>query len=94
MGLVELCNFCIDGMQIIDCVKETLRKFMESMPTNREIHKPVAFILLDYLMPLKSGIEVIDEVRKIYEKQNASLDDAARLSEPVFVFTTNISMKS
>ena len=44
-------------------------------------------------MPLKSGIEVIDEVRKMYNELNDTLQDCEKLAEPTFVFTTASSRK-
>lgn len=41
-------------------------------------------------MPLKSGIEVVDEVRSIYSDFNKALLEEDWIEEPTFVFTTNI----
>jgi hypothetical protein len=42
-------------------------------------------------MPLKSGIEVIKEVRLIYKIVNDERDDDSKIQELTFVFTTNIT---
>jgi hypothetical protein len=41
-------------------------------------------------MPLKSGIEVVNEVRRIYSDFNKALSEKDWVEEPTFVFTTNI----
>ena len=94
MQLIDLCDFCIDGEQIITSARATLQNCVNRMiETNELIRQPISFILLDLQMPHKSGIEVIEEIRRLYSKLNDTLQDGDKLNEPTFVITTNFKSK-
>lgn len=49
--------------------------------------RPIDFMLLDFQMPQKNGIQVLKEVRSFYKEQQ-SMNSQVILEEPVYVFLT------
>lgn len=49
---------------------------------------PISMCLLDYQMPLKDGVEVVEEVKAFIELKNKALD-TCKIVEPLFVFLTS-----
>ena len=48
MNLEELCDYCIDGAEIINKVNEILTKCYELVNKHHElVRQPISFILLD-----------------------------------------------
>ena len=68
MGIFDLTEFCIDGQKTIDLVKKQLDDALLN-PKEGLVIKPIALILLDFQMPLKNGIQVVQEIRKYYSQK-------------------------
>jgi len=52
--------------------------------------RPVALALLDLQMPIKNGIQVVEEIRKFYVTTRLE-NPGIQLKEPRFVFLTAYS---
>lgn len=65
LGLHEKCTYCIDGQQIIEKSKGVLEEAIAVAQTGQKV-KPIDFMLLDFQMPKKNGIQVVMEVRDFY----------------------------
>ena len=61
---------------------------MQSCFEGKEEIMPISCMLLDLQMPDKTGIEVIESVRKMYAQLNKDLRGKCRIIEPRFVFLT------
>jgi len=59
-NLVQMCEFYSDGQQVIDSVTKLVQnaiKEAESFPV-----KPIHALILDLNMPIKNGLDVIEEI--------------------------------
>ena len=56
-----------------------------------QVFKPIDFMLLDYQMPKKTGIQVVMEAREYFKKTAQTYD---KLDEPVYVFLTAFATPS
>ena len=65
LGLHEKCTYCIDGQQVIDKTKRILEDAITISNTGQSV-KPIDFMLLDFQMPKKNGIQVVTEVRDFF----------------------------
>ncbi len=86
MGIFDLTEFCIDGQKTIDLVKKQLDDALLN-PKEGLVINPIALILLDFQMPLKNGIQVVQEIRKYYSQKQIETPNFS-LESPVFVFLT------
>ena len=86
LGVNQMCTYCYDGQETID---KTFGHFMSRLEnkTNEERIQPVSFLLLDFQMPKKTGLEVFNEVKRFYEIQKEIHSDV-EIIEPVYVFLT------
>ena len=66
LGLVDTCDFCIDGQKTISKVQLILDDAIAARDMNSYILQPLDFLLLDFQMPRKNGIQVIHEVKEYY----------------------------
>jgi CheY-like chemotaxis protein len=65
VGLHSKCTYCIDGQLVIDEVKRIMED--EITASNEgDVIRPVDFMLLDFQMPKKNGLQVLLEVRELY----------------------------
>ena len=55
-----------------------------------DVIRPVDFMLLDFQMPKKNGIQVLMEVRELFVTKN-KVNPQIKLEEPVYVFLTAFS---
>lgn len=56
---------------------------------NVESIRPITFMLLDFQMPQKNGLEVLTEVKQFYQaKARILAEKGVSLVEPEFVFLT------
>ena len=60
---ISNAEFYINGQQVIDRVKDVL-----GLPNL--LQRPIHSLLLDFQMPFKNGIQVVKEIKKIYEEVN------------------------
>lgn len=91
LNVVEKSEFFCNGQEIIDRVKEILTSIPESQvaPVLAKPY-PIGTLLLDFLMPLKNGVQVIQEVKALYKKRHGNV----QLKEPVYAITTNFDAGS
>lgn len=68
LSLEYLCEFCINGQVAINQIKEHLdNSLYDSANDNLTSIKPISLLLLDFQMPIKNGIQVVQEVRAYYQ---------------------------
>lgn len=77
--LLDKCSFHTNGQEAIDRVRAILKD-------NEKSHhgQPISLVILDSQMPLKTGIQVMKEVRGIYAMHNSQ--GMLTLRPPEFVF--------
>lgn len=83
MTAINLHNnskYFTDGQQVIDAVKQELLQ--------SESDRPIRTLLLDFQMPKKNGLQVVEEVKKLYQMINGMED--RRLREPDYVFLSAV----
>jgi CheY-like chemotaxis protein len=86
IGVIEKCTFCHDGQSVIEKTKSLLDVYIENCKAGKPA-LPVAFMLLDFQMPKKNGIQVIDEIR-LYFKNCQKLNLDIKIDEPTYVILT------
>ena len=57
---IEKAFFFDDGQQVINEVKEILSK-------PQILQRPIQALLLDFQMPIKTGIQVVQEVKELFK---------------------------
>ena len=57
LGLLSKTTFCKDGEEAIN----TVNSFLSKPPA--EVEQPITVMLLDFQMPKKNGLEVVEAVR-------------------------------
>ncbi len=62
LGLLKQTIFSINGQEAIDFAKNELDKALHSFGSELNL-KPVPLMLIDFQMPLKNGIQVVQEIR-------------------------------
>ena len=86
----EVFKYFYDGQSVIDKVKQEVMKTIEAQEGYPLI--PVRAILVDFNMPQKDGVEVIQEVNAYYdqiiEQQEFGIDKVRILIKPKFVMIT------
>lgn len=58
LGLIEYCEFCTDGQMAINTVKRLIDEAV--IEENVVDSNPISIMLVDFQMPLKNGMEVIE----------------------------------
>lgn len=56
LGLVDTCDFCVNGQETINKVQLIVDEAISKREFNSEILHPLDFLLLDFQMPRKNGI--------------------------------------
>ena len=64
--LEEQCTFLCDGQATIDYVIEFVEEAIVDYPEESGTVWPIALLILDFQMPFKNGIQVVQELRKFY----------------------------
>lgn len=72
--LLDKCTFHTNGQDAIDRVSAILNGKQSSHA------QPISLVILDFQMPLKTGIQVMKEVREMYKNVKGEL------RPPVFIF--------
>jgi DNA-binding NarL/FixJ family response regulator len=82
-------TICINGEQAIDtCIGMINDKLNEPELKNEGSEvKPVSLCLLDFQMPLKNGIQVIEEIRSYIVLRQTKFPEIL-IQEPTFVILT------
>lgn len=97
LDVIKRCEFFYDGQLTIDRTKELIDDAISFTTLDFEDVKklkPVSLILLDFQMPVKNGIDVVNELRRYYRVINETLEDTKpgfELIEPQYVFITSFS---
>ena len=94
IGKIDLCSFLVNGQEAIEKVQAEVRTAV----ANRQIGdvpiiEPVVLMLLDLQMPIKSGLQVVVEVKKFYQEMAKQFPDLTFI-EPNFVFLTAFSSQT
>lgn len=88
LGVDEQTTICIDGQQAIDKCKDFIDSALHHTDLLLELKvKPIALCLLDFQMPNKNGIQVVQEVRQYIELRQKEFSEL-EIVEPTFVFLT------
>jgi len=78
LDVIKRCEFFYDGQLTIDRTKELIDDAISFTTYGLEDVKkltPVSLILLDFQMPVKNGIDVVNELRRYYRVINETLED-------------------
>ena len=73
--LLDKCSFHTNGQDAIDRISAILNDDKSSHA------QPISLVILDFQMPLKTGIQVMKEVREMYKSVRGE-----KLKPPVFIF--------
>jgi len=88
LDLEDAISVCYNGQKAFDICKALIDEAIEELG---DLHvgciKPVALCLLDFQMPVKNGIEVVQAVRQ-YIKTKGEEYTFLEIEEPTFVFLT------
>ena len=87
LGIIDKTQFCVNGQEAIDVSKRIIVEFLKSSPTLVAVKKPISFMLLDFQMPRKNGLQVIKEIREFIASKNR-FQSQGEIAEPCFVFLT------
>jgi len=80
VGITENVTYCSDGNIAVDVA---MGLFQKAMVGNKTFPvKPIPLMLLDFQMPMKTGLQVIEHLRKFCEK------NTSKIIEPKFVIVT------
>ena len=66
LGVDHCSRFYINGQEAIDAVKYEVDNALVEF-SEKSSMKPVEIMLLDFQMPLKNGIQVVQEIRQHYK---------------------------
>ena len=72
-GILDRVIFCENGEEVVDYFKNFLNKFQDEGSVSDKgslCTRPVALLLMDINMPLKSGIEAKVEVEQLFAEFN------------------------
>lgn len=64
IGVINNCHFFTNGQETIDAAKNAIYIALELNDGKRTRLRPIVAILLDLQMPIKNGLEVIQETRQ------------------------------
>ena len=74
LDVLERCEFFYNGQVTIDRTIELVRDAIAYCPDGSTKLRPIAIMLLDFQMPTKNGIEVVNEVRALFKATNENLE--------------------
>jgi CheY-like chemotaxis protein len=80
IGIVSKVKYCYDGQETIDIAIKINSEALTS--GDQQPVQPISLMFLDFQMPMKTGLQVITEMRAFYGKH------ADRLIEPKYVIMT------
>lgn len=72
--MLESCEFFYNGQVTIDHTIKLVRDAIAYCPDGSTKLRPIAIMLLDFQMPTKNGIEVVNEVRALFKATNENLE--------------------
>ena len=87
-GIIDRCDFCFNGQEAIDQAKKVMTDGVDAETGWSASIMPVCLMLLDFQMPRKNGIQVVEQVRRYVQQYNDNANTIVQLREPVFVFLT------
>jgi CheY-like chemotaxis protein len=89
LGVYSKSEFCYNGEEAIKLTLDIITKAVET--ADQESIHPVCLMLLDFQMPRKNGIQVVEAVRAFVQLMNSK--QSVIVHEPIFVFLTAFSTK-
>ncbi len=75
------------GQDVIDKAFRIVKDSMATELLPGSTIRPISFMLLDFQMPKKNGIEVLQEVKNLY-RELEYMNSSVTVEEPVYVFLT------
>ena len=66
LEMTHQCSFCYDGQEAINIAFSIIKTAIDDKATSVEEIRPIDLMILDFQMPLKNGLEVCAEVRKLF----------------------------
>jgi len=81
IGITRNVSYCSDGLIASDTAIELLKAAKAKF--SGEKLRPIAAMLLDIQMPMKSGLRVVEEVRAFCE------ENSDKLHQPTFIFLSS-----
>lgn len=69
-------------------IKNFVGESLAIADTNTKKIQPIDFLLLDFQMPRKNGLQVVKEIKEYYELKQHELAQDVKLIEPTIVFLT------
>jgi CheY-like chemotaxis protein len=65
-GVLKICQFEINGQEAINAAKILVDVALELNNEKKATLRPITCMLLDLQMPIKNGIEVMQETKMMY----------------------------
>jgi CheY-like chemotaxis protein len=87
----EQCTYLCDGQATINYVIKHVEDAIVDFPEDSGEVNPIALLILDFQMPFKNGIQVVQELRAFYQNTTDELERTIpdlTLKEPKIVFLT------
>lgn len=91
LGLDQITKYFINGQQVIDAVKDIVGQSLTLLTSEEDVPaalRPVSAILLDFQMPIKTGVQAVQEIKAYYESLRKTNPIASNLKDPDFVILT------
>ncbi len=89
MNYIERCEFLCNGQEAINLAKQIFNDALQANETkNMSRIRPISLMLLDFQMPIKTGIDVVREIRQFLKIKNGNLDSLT-IQEPEFIILSS-----
>lgn len=89
--MLNACEFCYNGQEAIDIASNLISTALDSAGENKSSIMPISLMMLDFQMPRKNGIQVVEQIRA--HINNLNLASETKVLMPLFVFVTAFSNK-
>lgn len=94
IGKIDNCSFLVNGQEAIDKVQAEVKQAVAKRQIGEmPIIEPVVLLILDLQMPIKTGFQVVVEVKKFYVEMQKKHSELTFI-EPAFVFLTAFSSQA
>lgn len=71
LGVSSRTSYTVNGAETIILAKQLVENALQN--NKKGVLRPIAFMFLDYQMPIKNGIQVVKEVTEFYKHQKTQL---------------------
>ena len=93
LGQLYRCEFCYDGDKTLaKAIEITEQAIQESNKSEETKIKPISLMLLDFQMPKKNGLQVIEAYRNFLKLRLSKIKNLSVI-EPHYVFLTAFASK-